>query len=269
MGNLEAIESITIKNIEAWKNKYVNPSNMVLAISGNFDEDEIVEKIKQSFGKESTGVKMKFPNFDSSKYSDFSINNSKKEGDRVWFELTWPTFGWNNVKRHDELVLQILNTVLGVGPLSRLNLTLREEKNLAFYIKSYLAFFPSLGFLGISGSVHKKDFLKSLEIIRETISKIAQKGITNVELNRIKKYSEYQNVMRYETPESIANYLTSQEYDYGEIWTPNDYLKERNSIKLNEIQTMAQNILISDRMHINFQGSIEEKDIQQIKFVVK
>jgi predicted Zn-dependent peptidase len=267
MGNPKVIQSITVNSIKKWKNTFINPSNMILAITGNFIEKSTIEQIEKTFGKEKPGVKAEFPKFEDSEYSDFSIYNKQKEVNQVCFELTWPTIGWNETDRHHELVLQILNTILGSGPLSRLNLKLREEENIAYYIKSYLTTFPSLGYMGISGSVNIKDLLKSLKLVKKIISEIAKSGITSKELEQTKRYFEFQNLMNFETPESIANYLTGNLYDYGEIWTPEDYIRERSTIKKEEVLQMAKDILNFKKTNINLQGNVDKKTLKEIKAI--
>lgn len=269
MGNPEIIQSIKAESIKKWKNTFINPSNMVLAITGNYTEKSLIKNIERTFGKEKAGIKAEFSKFNDSKYSDFSIYHKQKEGDQVWFELTWPTIGWNDTDKHHELVLQILNCILGVGPLSRLNLKLREKENLAYYIKSYLTPFPSLGYLGISGSVHLKDISKSLKFIKEITLNIVKNGITDKELLETKRYFEFQNLMNYETPESIANYFAGELYDYGEIWTPDDYIRERNTIKKDEIKEMANNIFDFKKININLQGNLNKKTVKEMGVIFK
>lgn len=75
--------------------------------------------------------------------------------------------------------------------------------------------------------------------------------------------------MSFETPESIANNLSGQMFDYGEIWSQDDYLNERNKITLDEIKTMINKIFNFKKININLLGNLSESELKKISEVFK
>lgn len=264
LGTIRTINSITGKGLRDWKEKFINPQNMVISIVGNFNKEKTIKHLEKTFGSEKKGKKFDFPKLDPSKYSNFNFFQKDRDGEQIQFELTWPAFGWKEVARREEIALAMLNHILGEGPFSKLSLKLREENNIAYFIGSYLRLFPYLGYIGVSGSTHKNDLIKALREIQAVISIIKKYDISELDFQKVQSYFDLQEQLKFETPESIANFLNNQLFEYGNIWTEEKYARERKKIKPGEIKEVANRIFNNKMLNINIFGNVTKDAKEEI-----
>jgi len=264
IGDINQIRSIQITNIIKWREEFLNPNNMIISAVGNFDERRLIDYINKTFGKEKRGKKVDFPKYKKEKYSKFLVYVQKNDKKQINFDINYPAFGWLEVERHSEIVLGILSHILGRGPISRLNIALRESKGLVYDCGSYTVLFPYLGYVGIWGSTNQDDMRTVFQKIKTIICDLVENGVKKTEFSRIKKYLDLSQYMSFETPESISDYLITELMDYGQIWDPEDYLKERSKVRIQEVGQMAQKIFRPENLNVNFLGNISQKEADRL-----
>lgn len=260
IGTPEQIESFTKEMVENWKNTFYNPNNMILSVAGNFVEQDVLTQIKSTFGKEKKGKKFEFPKYGNNKYSDYSIYVQKINNEQICLNISWPVFGWCGVSRCEEMNLKILNNWLGRGPGSKLNMKLREEKGLTYGCGSSLFVSPYLGSLELHATVEKSNLKKVVGEIGKIIKTLKEKGISRTDLDRTKKSMKLHDYLSFESPESICWYLAGELFDYGEIWSIEEYAKETEKVTTVDIKKLANNIFTSDKLNINLLGNVSQKD---------
>lgn len=268
-GNVENILSITKERIVNWKNKFLNPNNIIMSVVGNFAEDEVVGFIEKTFGNEKGGMAISFPRYDSDKYSDYLFYVQPEKSNQIYFDINWPAFGWCEVKRHDEAVLAILSHIIGRGPISKLHLVLRGRLNIVYSCNSYRNIFPYLGMFGVYGSTSVENLQLVFKTIRKILEEIILKGVKKADFVRIIKYLDLSNYMSFETPESISDYLLYEMFDYGEIWDPEDYSEERKKIKISEVGDMLKRILAPQKLNVNFKGDIDNSLARKVADILR
>lgn len=145
LGRPETIQSFTREKLLVWKNKYYQPANMILSVTGNFNQRKMMMKIKNSFGKKKSTGKIGKPSRLKITYSDFLTYYQKEKSNQIRFLLTFPTFGFKEVKMRKLLQLGLLNFIVGDSPSSRLAKLLRENNNLVYSVGSDTVGFPFMG----------------------------------------------------------------------------------------------------------------------------
>lgn len=264
-GKPDQIRSFTKERLLKFKNDFYNPNNMVISVVGNFDEGEILQKIRNTFGTEKKGKKFEFTKYKDNKYSDDLTYVQSNASNQVWFNIVWPVFGWCEISRNKEMVLKIMNNILGKGPSSRLNLSIREEKGIAYSLGSVVSMFPHLGTIDIYGSVDKEKLSSAFTEIKKIIRDLKRKGVEASELSKMKKFMGLSDYLRFESPESISNYLIGELLDYGEIWTLEEYLKECNKVVNSEIKKLANEIFTPEKINVSFLGNISQEEGEKLR----
>ena len=259
-GKPDQIRSFTKERLLKFKDDFYNPNNMVISVVGNFDEGEILQKIRNTFGTEKKGKKFEFTKYKNDKYSDSLTYVQNNASNQVWFNIVWPVFGWCEVSRNKEMVLKIMNNILGKGPSSILNLSLREEKGITYSCGSGITMFPYLGTIDIYGSVDKEKLSSAFVEINRIIHDLKTKNIGSSELAKTKKFIELGDYLHFESPESISNYLTGELFDYNEIWPSEKYTKECNKVTNSEIRKLANEIFTPEKINVSFLGNISQEE---------
>lgn len=264
-GTPDNIKGFTKKNVLDWRNKYYNPNNMVIAVSGNMDEKMVKREILNTFGKEKS---KKVPSLKRQKlndYSDFSIYYHKLARPQTSFYIDYPAFGNKEISREKLTASLLLASIL----YERLREELRERKKLLYRFRVHNNYFQWAGVMTINGSVSKEDLIICIETINKTISTIKEKGISKKELQIHKNYFNKSDIMKIDSPNSINRYLALQAIDYEEVFLPKDYIKLTNKITADEINDLARQILNNKKVNISIMGNHSEKEITTIKKIFR
>jgi predicted Zn-dependent peptidase len=124
------IDNITRDDLIAFHKKFYHPDNMMLAVCGDFDTQQMIEKIKNAFqGWEKAGVEV--PPVPEVTY-DFksTVNEIRKDDVNQSYVLMGHIGGMMNDPDYFALIL--MNRVLGSGFTSRLFKNVRSRMGLAY-----------------------------------------------------------------------------------------------------------------------------------------
>jgi len=132
LGEEKALRDLGEEEIWSWYRKIYVPNNMVAAVVGNFDPDEVenifYEEMGEIIPKESL-------NPHPEKFSPLSL----KIVDRKEVRDSWMVVGFKApglLEEKERVVFDILNNILGGSMYSRLFLKIREERGLSYQVGS-------------------------------------------------------------------------------------------------------------------------------------
>jgi len=269
VGIPDTINSITQKDILSWREKYYNPSNMILSIVGKFDENKTIKIIENTFAKENAGLKAKEPKFNTKDYSNFLVFRQKEPRQQIKFFISFPAFGRKEISRTKRIQLHLLNHIFGEGSASRLFQTLREKERLVYRIGSDLHLHTWMGALEIWGSTPIQKLLPAMKLIKQEIDKIVEDGVSQKEIKLSRNYINAITLMRFDNPESITYYFGYQAFDEEEIWFPEDYTREANKITKNELDELAREIIDYKKVNISLMGNVPQKTLKSVENIFK
>ena len=270
LGRPETIQSFTREKLLAWKNKYYQPANMILSVAGNFSQRKIMTKIKNSFGKKKSIGKIEKPSRLKVTYSDFLTYYQKEKSNQIRFLLTFPTFGFKEVKMRKLLQLGLLNFIVGDSPSSRLAKLLRENNNLVYSVGSDTVSFPFMGEFIIGGSVAKENLFLSMQLIKKELEKIKNNGVQKKETQKAKNlYRRNVVCFNFETPLQITDWVVGEELSGRKIRLPEEYMRMVEKISKEEIGYLAQEIFDFSKINIGFMGNLKKDEIEKATSVFK
>lgn len=265
LGTPQTIQRINQTQVSTWIQDYYHPANMILSLAGNFDEKAIRKAIEDQFQIAKKGIKAKEPPLACKTYSDFQLYYQELDRPQIRFTLSFPSFGWRQFPRRKNLCLGLLNNIFGGGPASRLFERLREKERFVYRIGSDFLLYPWMGDFQISGSVPVEKLVPAMKAIREEIDRLVQKGVTQEELKISKNFLSASTLMRFDHPESIANYFAAQEFDEEEIWLPEQFIEVGEKITKAEIDELAREIFQIPKVNLSFLGKIKPKVLKEIE----
>jgi predicted Zn-dependent peptidase len=265
LGTPETISKLSKDVIIIWQNRYYRPNNMILSIVGNFEFNKVKHNLEKTFNLESKGKIPVEPKINLNDYSDINIYLEEEKRSQIRFFVNYPAFGWRDVTRKEEMELGLLSHLLGSGQSSRLFTRLREVEHVTYSISSNMTLYPHLGFFEIYGTVPADKVECSLKIIREEIENICKNEVTDKEMALSRKVFASGCLMKFESPESIANYLVSEEADFGEIHLPQYYVDISERLEAKDIQNLALRILSDKRINISLFGDVKNIKTEKLK----
>ena len=178
LGTKVSVGGFNKDDLKEFCNQNYNPSNLIIGISGKFDESKIINQIKKNFEFLKSGNKSTKP-----KYKWNSGFHSEKK-DLQQAHVVFGVEGLSNVDKQ-RLDLSALSIILGGGMSSKLFQEIREKKGLCYSIFSFQSQFLSSGIFGFYSACNPNDLENLLDTSLNEIKNLS-KNITINDLDRAK-----------------------------------------------------------------------------------
>jgi len=254
-GKKETIKKMTReKLINYMKSQYV-AGNIVLAIAGNFNSKEAIEKVKKYFKKVQVGKWRERPKLiENQKRPNLILK--KKETDQAHLIL-----GVKGVNLFDErkYAQELLATILGGMASSRLFQKIREKMGIAYYIKTESYSDLDSGYLATSAGLKIEDTERGiLEILKEY--KKISKNLSQDELKKAKDNLKGKMSLLLETSDARAAFFATQELLENKILTPKEIFKKIEEVSLSQLKSFANQIFRSEKLNLAMVSPFGEKE---------
>jgi len=236
LGTRELIQGLTRDRLERYyKAHYVAP-NLVLVVVGAVSPGEVRRLAEASFGR-LPAVRAPRPDappppaIDRSKRLD--VPRAEKQ---AYLGLAWRAAANGN---EDIYAVDLLTTILGDSPSSRLNQALRERERLVASIEAGYVASAKAGLVSVTARLEPQNLERAEAAILEVIRRVRDEGVTEAERRRAIITAESSYAFDIETAEGLAK-------SYGQAettWTLEDeiaYLGRLRQITAAQIQAVAR-----------------------------
>jgi predicted Zn-dependent peptidase len=252
--NTEAsIKAITRDDLVGYYGSTYRPNNATLIVVGSFDKAAIKSQLEKAFGGWKGG--------EISAKDLGTAKSLEKAGiylvDRPNSAQSVVSVGQVGVDRlnPDYYSLLVMNTILGGGFTSRINMNLREDKGYTYGARSGFVFRRGAGPFSAGGDIQTavtkeaiEEFMKELNDIR------GGRPVTQKELD----YNKQSLIRRYpsgfETVGAISNQLANLvTYGLPDSYF-NDYISKVNAVTIEDVDRVAKKYLDPSKMAIVIVG---------------
>lgn len=232
-GEVSNIKNVDRKTIVDYRNKYINPKEMVVVACGDVN-DELEEVISDNFGSFSED-KLGLPEVELilNKEKNMVI---KKELEQGHFCMGLPTVGWSDKRKY---ALKLLDIVLDGNSSSRLYTKIREERALAYYVSSVGEMFKEGGYWAIQSGVNLDKIEEAMEVVIEEIGIIAD-SIKEDELRRAKDYLLGKMKLAMDKTAFVSSYVGQKLLLENSEETLEEELKKYSQTSLKEVVEVAK-----------------------------
>jgi predicted Zn-dependent peptidase len=252
-GYKETVSSLTREQLLDYLLRRYMPNNTVLTIAGNIQHQEAMAQIEPMFGKWPPG-ELATRYVTNDKQTEARVRIESKDIEQAHLCVAVHGFSHSHPQR---FIVDLLNTVLGGGMSSRLFTEIRERRGLAYDIHSYTEHFSDSGSFGVYAGVDPQKIETALTAILEELSKIKQ-GIAIGELIRAKELSKGRLYLRFEDSQNVALWYGTQEILLRQILDIDDVISVVDSITVDQLQKLAQQILIGAGLNLAVTGPVRE-----------
>lgn len=232
LGDEASLANINKAQIELFHALYSAPENLLIGISGAFDEAHILESVNRTFGALNPKPASKPLEARFTKNIGFEARKIEQSQIALSFALPKP-------KRNDIFISQIFSSILTGGMASRLLSDLREKQGLVYNIDAYCENYVDVARLNISFGCSSNNAAKALKIIEHHLDDIAQNGPNEVELARAKKTLETSILLAFENPSSRLSAMVGQIFVFGEAMEIDEISKGIQAVTAKQIQELA------------------------------
>ncbi|MBL7488985.1 insulinase family protein [Frankia sp. AgB1.9] len=238
LGTIDSIEALNRDTIaEYYRGRYTAPA-LVVAVAGNIDHDRTLAMVAEAFADRLAGPA------DSAGPRGGAYGYPGKPGllvSRRPTEQANVVLGTAGMSRRDprRFALGLLSTALGGGMSSRLFQEIREKRGLAYSVYSFATHFADAGLFGLYAGCAPKRAREVLEICRAEVRQIAERGITQEELDRARGQTRGSLVLGLEDTGSRMSRLGKGELVHGELLSVDEVLARVDAVTLAEVQAIA------------------------------
>jgi len=245
MGSLTSVAAITPDDLINYIATKFARQNLVVGIVGDVDANLAETIVREIAGnlplKPSFAAIKAVESFPSNIVQNVHINNPQ----------TTIIFGSKGIKRSDPnfFAAYMLDHILGGdGFESRLVNIVREKNGMAYYIGTSLhnADYADL-WLGSVGTKANQT-AQVIDLIKKEYKKMADKGVTQKELDAAKSYITGSFALNVDKIEKLASYLVMMQLE--DLWL--EYLEKRNSyvdaVTLEQVNTLAKALISAESL---------------------
>jgi predicted Zn-dependent peptidase len=151
----------------------------------------------------------------------------------------------------DSWVLAVLNGVLGDGMSSRLFLSVREAKGLAYDVGSGLAEYADAGALEVSAGVDPGRIGPALDAILGELARLRDEAVPEDELERAKAYLSGSLELRLEETRHVASWIGGQEALHDRVLGLDEALAEIRKVDVAGVQRLAGELFRDDALRLS------------------
>ena len=254
-GEKETVAKISRQNILDYFQNQFAAENVVIALTGNFQEKEIIPEIKKFFGRFKK-IKPFFKKLTKEFQNSPKVLINFKKTDQTHLCLGVRAFHLFQPERYP---LAVMSVILGGIMSSRLFIKVRESKGLAYYIKTFPQHYTDTGSLVTHAGIDNKRVTEAIRIILKEYNNLKTKKVSKKELTKAKENIKGRLYLSLETSDAWATFLGSQEILKRKILTPQQQCTLIDKVTQNDILKIAREIFVPEKLNLALIGPFKDK----------
>jgi predicted Zn-dependent peptidase len=229
---------------EFWRDTY-RPANTVVAIAGDLGHDEAVDLAAAAFGTGNGAV----PGFAPAPELPAGprVIVGKRNTAQAQLAIGVPALRRDHP---DSWTLSVLNAILGDGMSSRLFLTVREARGLAYDVSSGLVDYADAGALEISAGVDPDKLPEAIEAILAELVRLRDEPVGEDELAKTKRYLAGGLELRMDETRHVASWIGGQEALHDRVLTVEEAQAAVERVDSAAIQELAGSLFRDDVLRL-------------------
>ncbi|WP_455036295.1 M16 family metallopeptidase [Leptotrichia massiliensis] len=245
IGTEASVKGFTADEIRKYYKERYTKDNILIVVSGNFDKNEIIQKIDQYFSK--LGDKK----IDRRDKIDFSFNAGKKivskDTNQVNICISHQSEDYNS---KNKIYTDILANIIGGSMSSRLFQEIREKNGLAYSVYTYNQYYLSGGLTSTYIGTNLENYEKAIEITLSEFKKLRENGVTEDELQKAKNKYMSRIAFAMENPRSRMGILGNYYIRKNEILDSEKMKNEVNAVKLEDVNNFAKTKYLTENITV-------------------
>lgn len=257
IGSEDNIKSFTRDQFMNYKDAHYFGSNAFVCVVGNFDENQILELIKNNFKFQINGNREdeveKLRN-NSRRILDQKEPKFKlvyKDIEQAHLKLGFPAFSYFDKEVYS---LSLFSAVFGECMSSRLFINIREKEGLCYNIYSSMDRYQDCGLFSINSGLDKDRIYEAISLIKKELNEVVKNGITQEELNKAKSIMFGRMDVALEDTSNIAEFYGRQYLLQNRIITPEEKKEFINKVTLAEINDTIKKVINFSKINMAIIG---------------
>ena len=248
VGTKESISGFKRGDFLKFRGKHFTADKIVVAVAGNINPEEVLEKVEAVFGGMETPKKTT-----ALKKATYSPGFSLKEKDIEQMHLC---LGFQGLPTGvDESYAQaIIGTILGGGMSSRLFQKIREERGLVYSVYTSSASFIETGTFLIYAALSPTQLVEVGKLICGEIKGLLEEELDGDELQRTKEQLKSNFILSLESSSSRMSSIGRSVLLLDRIVTPDELIAKIDNVSLGDFREISERIFRFCELSISIVG---------------
>jgi len=251
------VESFKRDDLLQLHQRYFQPQNVWLAVSGDVSTNELLGSLKLQFGDWTMGETF---------LRQFALPPTGSAGKVFLVDKKIPQttilLGQPGIEKNnpDMFAVQVANYILGGGGFnSRMMREIRSDRGLAYSVYSYFQIGRQLPGLFVAGSETKcESTIEVVQLLKQLIEEICENPVSADELRLAKECLINSFIFAFEDSHSIVNRkLRFEYYNYPDEYLET-YRQKLAAVTVADVQRVAREYLHPDQLQIVLVGDSEQ-----------
>ncbi len=239
LGKPEDVKAITRDKVVRFYEDNYATDEIVFCSAGNIPEGKIIRLFEKYF----SDIPYKARRHPRTPVTGYVRSEKKERKETYQSHCIIGTTGYKATDKK-RTGLYLLNNILGgQGLNSRLNLTLREKRGLAYSVESSYNPYMDTGVFSIYFGTDRKDLDKSIRLTLNELKKLREKPLGPMQLQRARKQLSGQLIRSVENPENLIANMGRTMLVFQETFDLQRMLKAIDELTSEDIYTIANEIL--------------------------
>lgn len=254
LGTRESVKSLTAEMIKDYMNNFYLPERMVVGISGNFDEKEMMEKVLEYFSSLENKAMPLIETPVPFEKNVFALKEMQTEQTHIMM-----CFEGVALESEDLYALQLCMFILGTGTSSMLYQRIREQLGLVYSIDSWLGRYLGGGYIAISMSLAPSSEEKAIKEVIQIVSHFCE-NVTEKQVAIAKEKLISSLIMSREQPQSKFSSMGYNLLLLSKVIEDDEIIDEIKKVTLENLKTVAKKYLVLKEMSFTAVGKVKSEE---------
>ena len=258
LGTPNSLAQISRKKLFDFYRERYRGENIVVAVAGHVNHDEIVETVDKKLGSRKSKVELarrKKPRLKKVR------KVYKRPSEQAHILIGLPSTSYKDSSRFDAYVA---NAVLGGGMTSRVYQKIREKLGLAYSVYSYLHSYTDSGLLMLYAGTSLNQYGKVLDLLHKEFLKFREKGPTQKELKFYKQQVIGGIILGSDDIENRMNSLGVNEMVFNRYRPVDLVTQEIEKVTKESVMQYSEKYLDPSQLGISVMGDVDESLAQKL-----
>lgn len=255
LGSPENIRRLTRKTLLQYLNQHYTPDNIVLAVAGNIQFDQIVAEAERQLAALSGCQSVILTDLPALK-PDLVLRS--KETEQVHICLGTRGIGRRDA---DKYPVFVLDSILGGSVSSRLFQQLREERGLVYSTGSSHASYKDTGIFSVYAGTGFENYEQVVGLIKTEIQKLKEESVSQAELTRAQEQLKGNLLLSLESTCNRMSRIAKTELFQDELLTPEEIVAKIEAVTGDDLQRVARHLFRDDQFVLAAIGPFQPNSV--------
>jgi predicted Zn-dependent peptidase len=256
LGDPATIRRVGRGDLLRYVGAHYHPSQIVIAVAGNFDVKELSRLLEQFFGRFAGHDRPRPNRWPADVHGGLLVRRKPLEQAHVCLGLK------GLEQSHKErYTAHVLNAVLGGSVSSRLFQEIREKRGLAYSIYSYLCSYSDGGTFSIYAATRPREASRVIDLVRREIRRLHATGIGRHELQRAKNQMKGSLMLSLESSHSRMSKLAKDELSQGRPMSLEEIVSEIDRVSVDRVLHLSRELFDLSRLSVTVLGPVSRHSL--------